>query len=105
MAYTSEFEGSQMDAVFRRVTNMVVGKATLTASAAGGFASLYIELPTDLADPICLANVRYTDSIAGSGEIFTYITYNTSTQVLFIRLIGDGLRPNQQYEVYYMLIE
>lgn len=103
MAYTSEFEGAQMDAVFRRVTNMVAGKATLTASPGGGYASLIMELPTDLTNPICLANVRYTDTVAG--EIFTFISYNTATQELYIRLMGVGLQPNRQYEVYYMLME
>ena len=101
MAYTSAFTGAQMDAVFRRVTNTVVGRASIEAS--GGAASIYVDVP-GFTNPYCFATIRFTD-IPLSKPIAVYCSYISNTERLRIRLVGDSIIAGVTYEVDYMLVE
>ena len=104
MAYTSEFTGVQMDAVFRRVTNMVAGRATLTASVNGGAASIIIDVEADLSNPVCVGTVRFPDD-GIEGRVSIFLNYTPQTHKLMIRLVGEGLKPEHRYDVDYLIME
>ena len=104
MAYTSQFTGAQMDTAFRRVTNMVAGRATLTASATGGAAFLITHVESDLSNPVCIGTVRLPED-GLSGNVSIMLDYDTTTKNLAIRIIGSGLRAGYSYDVDYLLME
>ena len=104
MSYTSRYTGAQMDGAFDRITNTVTGKVTLTGSPNGGSASLITRIETDFVDPICMVTLKYP-SRGVSGGISVMASYNASTQNLSVHLVGDGIEPDENFDVYYMLIE
>lgn len=107
MSYTSQFTGAQMDAVFRRVTNMVTGRATLTSTTTG-IASLFVDVDVDIIDPICIATVRYNEGeYPMNTPISVFVRYqpNEGQGKLAIKLVGDAVRAGRSYDVDYLLME
>lgn len=104
MAYTSAFTGAQMDAVFRRVTNTVVGRASVTATG-GGASTANVDIP-GFTNPYCIGTVRYNDEEAPlTKPISVMLTYDAQYEKLMIKLICENMKSGFTYEVDYMLIE
>lgn len=104
MAFQSAFTGAQMESVFKRVTDMVTGTLEFTASMDGhGYGFVY-ELDFGGANPKVFATVRGIDSeINGTAGVSP--TYNPSTNVLMVKLYGDGIIGGNRYAVDYLLVE
>lgn len=104
MAYTSQFTGEQMDAAFRRITNIVVGSAEITPSNNGyGYAHVQ-NLTTGMLNPKVFTSIRgITMDIRGVVTISC--DYNPEAELLFLQIFGDGVKGGDKYEVSYMLVE
>ena len=104
MAYTSAFTGAQMDAVFRRVTNTVVGRVSVTAGS-GYTATANVDIP-GFTDPYCIGTVRYNDEGAPlTKPISVLLIYDAQYEKLMIKLTCENMKSGFTYEVDYMLIE
>lgn len=104
MAYQSEFTGEQMEAAFRRISNMITGSLVITASMDGGGYGFVYELQTEMTSPKVFTSVRgldhnITDVVCVTPE------YNVETGTLLVWIHGPGIVGLDRYEVSYLLIE
>ena len=106
--YNSEFTGKQMDAVFRRISNMVTGTATTlpTGATVDGYCIHQIKNVTGR------TGINYKPFITvkchgmGPGqEITATAIYAPTTDMLTVYLFGGGIKANSSRTFNYMLIE
>lgn len=99
--YNSGFTGAQMDAVFRRVSNMQIGEATITASTKGlGYA--YVNADPGLTGAVALGCVAEQEHVRG--EVYANVSYNSTTGQVFATVTGDGVTAGEWYLVRWLLI-
>lgn len=104
MAYQSAYEGDQMEAVFKRVTDMLTGTVEITASITGHGYAFVNNLPFGGANPKVFASVRGLEGdIRGVAGVAP--TYNAADNVLLLQLFGDGIRGGEKYAVDYLIVE
>jgi hypothetical protein len=100
--YTSEFEGEQMDAAWRRILRMQTGRVTITAQVDGA-GNAFVEIPTGIGNYLCTCSARCT-SIAGNvGVIVASLTFSDSG-IAVARISGDGVIYGEKYDFDYILI-
>ena len=102
MAYTSAFTGAQMDAVFRRVTNTVVGRASIVSGSSSAVA--LVNVP-GFSNPYCIGTLRYETEIGIGSPVGVYLRYIPESEQLYIRIVGSGLVSGCTYDVDYMVTE
>ncbi len=102
MSYTSAFTGAQMDAVFNRVSNTVIGRATLIGGARR--ATVFVDVP-GFTNPYCIATLRLQPEYGIGGPVGVYTSYDSQSGKLNIQIVGDDLVGGYTYTVDYMLTE
>lgn len=100
--YTSEFEGTQMDAAWRRVLNMQTGRVTITAQGDGA-GNAFVEIPTGIGNYLCACSARCTSISGNVGEIVASFDFSDNTTAV-ARISGDGVIYGERYDFDYILI-
>ena len=104
MAYQSTFTGEQMEAVFRRVSNMITGSAELTASNDGHGYVFVNDLHFSGSNPKIFTTVRgINGDITGTAGAAP--SYNAEAGMLLLQLFGDGILDGETYAIDYLMIE
>lgn len=100
--YQSAYTGPQMDAVFRRVTDMQLGTIQITATMDGlGYA--YWDAEPGLSGAVVLSSaVPTVDS--GTSLICSYASYSSKTGQMFGRIQGDGVLAGETYTLHWLII-
>ena len=102
MAYTSAFTGAQMDAVFQRVTNTVIGRITLTSGSNSAVA--FVNVP-GFSNPYCIGTLRYDLEFGIGSPVGVYLRYIPESEQLYVRLVGSVLVSGRTYDVDYLVTE
>ena len=106
--YNSEFTGEQMDAVFRRISNMATGTVTIPPQSVNvdGFCMYQVN------NAAGRTGINYKPFITvkchgmGPGqEITATAIYAPTTDMLTVYLFGGGIKANSSRTFNYMLIE
>ncbi|MCC8136121.1 MAG: hypothetical protein LIO40_05570 [Ruminococcus sp.] len=106
MSYQSEYSGKQMEAVFKKINNMVVGKKTVKGTAEG-FGTQQITNAsghTDMSYRV-FVNVHPLTELGSDSAVSAAGSYSSTGDTLTLRIYGSGVHKGTQYTVDYMLIE
>lgn len=104
MSYKSEFTGEQMDAVFRRVTNMAMGSVVIEASIDGHGYGHITDITSNLTNPKIFASIRGEgNTIYGCTSL--EVKYDPEKSLMFVQFFGDGIEGGKKYRVDYLMIE
>ncbi len=106
MAFQSSFSGEQMEAVFRRVTNMITGTVEITASMDGfGYEFVY-DVPFSSAKPKVFTTVRDAKEQISISDIAMAIPeINVDDNVIMFKLQGNGIKSGNRYAVDYLIMD
>ena len=100
--YTSEFEGEQMDAAWRRILHMQTGRVTITAQGDGA-GHAFVEIPAGIGNYLCACSARCTSISGNVGAIVASLDISDNT-VAVARISGDGVIYGETYDFDYLLI-
>ena len=100
--YTSEFEGEQMDAAWRRILRMQTGRVTITAQGDGA-GHAFAEIPAGIGNYLCACSARCTSISGDVGVIVASLSFSDNTAAV-ARISGDGVIYGETYDFDYLLI-
>lgn len=100
--YTSEFEGEQMDAAWRRILHMQTGRVTITAQG-DGEGNAFIEIPAGIGNYLSFCSARCTSISGNVGVIAASLSFSNNTEAV-ARISGDGVIYGETYDFDYLLI-
>ena len=100
--YTSEFEGEQMDAAWRRILRMQTGRVTIAAQGDGA-GHAFVEIPAGIGNYLCTCSARCTSISGNVGVIVASLSFSDNT-VAVARISGEGVLYGETYDFDYLLI-